>query len=94
MAGLWQEFVDVVDAQISVKDGLFLTGLRWLMTWPLIPFLIALCFVETPSALANGIAIAVLLIEVPWVIFVVRRRAAKKREWVEPTRFSDDTNGY
>lgn len=94
MAGLWQEIVDTIDAQMSVKDGLFTTDLRALMMWPLVPFLVALCFVEMPSTAANVIAFAMLAIEVPWVIFLLRRRAKKKRAWVEPARFSDDTNGY
>ena len=95
MASLWQEFVDTVDAQISVDDGHFwLIDVRALMAWPLMPFLIVMLFVDLHSTGGN-IALGLMLIfEVWWTVFLFRLRAAKKRSWAEPTRFSDDNNGY
>ena len=95
MASLWQEFVDTVEAQISVDDGLFwVTDLRALMAWPLIPFLVAMFFLDLPSTAANIAMTLMLAFEVWWTVFLLRLRAAKKRKWVEPTRFSDEKNGY
>lgn len=95
MASLWQEFVDTIDAQISVDDGLFWgTDLRALMALPLIPFLVVMFLAHPPSTAANVVGSAMLIFEVWWIIFLLRRRAAKKRNWVEPTRFSDENNGY
>ena len=79
---------------ISVKAGMFIQDFRFLMTLPLIPFFIVLAFVEKPSTLANWIGLAMLLIEIPWVIFLLKLRSAKREKWIEPTRYSDDTNGY
>ena len=95
MASLWREFVDTIDGKISVDDGLFWgTDLRALMAWPLIPFLVVMFIADPPSTAANVVASAMLIFEVWWTIFLVRRRAAKKRNWVEPTRFSEENNGY
>ena len=95
MASLWQELVDTIDAQISVHDDRFwATDLRALMAWPLIPFFPVMLFVDPPSTTANVTLVAMLSFEVWWTIFLFRRRAAKKRNWVEPTRYSDENNGY
>jgi hypothetical protein len=95
MASLWQEFVDTIDARISVDDGLFwITDLRALMAWPLIPFFVVTLLADPPSTVANVAMVAMLVLEIWWTVFLFRRRAAKKREWVEPTRFSDQNNGY
>lgn len=95
MASLWQDFVDAVDAQISVDDRLFwATDLRALIAWPLIPFLVLIFLAGPPSAIANVIAAAMLIFEIWWTIFLFRRRATKKRNWVEPSQFSDENKGY
>ena len=94
MASLWQEFVDTVDAQISVDSGMFYNDLRGLMFWPLLPFFIAAPFVAGNELVGWLMVAGTVLIEVLWVIFLFRRRAAKKRNWIEPTRFSDENNGY
>jgi hypothetical protein len=36
----------------------------------------------------------VVLVTIAWTIFLFRRRAMKKRDWVEPDRWYDDTHGY
>lgn len=95
MASPWREFVDFIDAQISVDDGLFwLTDLKALMAWPLIPFFVIMLLAEPPSVFANVAMVAMLIFEVWWTFFLLRRRAAKKRDWIEPTRFSDENKGY
>lgn len=95
MASLWQAFVETVDAQISVDDRLFwATDLRALIAWPLIPFFVLIFLANPPSTSANVIAAAMLIFEVWWTIFLFRRRATKKRDWVDPSRFSDENNGY
>lgn len=95
MASLWQEFVDTVDGQISVDDGLFwMTDLRALMAWPLIPFLAVALFADPPPTVANIAMVAMLVFAIWWIVCLLRRRADKKRNWVEPTRFSDQNNGY
>jgi hypothetical protein len=94
MASLWQEFVDTIDARISVKDGLFWTDLRALMAWPFLPFMLVVILTGPSSTSANVALVATLIFEVWWSVFLFRRRAIKKRDWVEPTRFSDENNGY
>lgn len=94
MASLWQEFVETIDSQISVDDGLFWTDFRALMALSMAPFAAIVALSNPPSTIATVALIAMLLFEVWWAIFLLRRRAAKKRDWTEPQRFSDDTNGY
>jgi hypothetical protein len=94
MAGLWREIVDVIDSEISVRDDRFITDLRFLVWLPAIPFMIALCFVDLPSRLGYALVGLMFGFMVPWAIFLFRRRAAKKRTWTEPTRWSDENNGY
>lgn len=95
MASLWQEFVDTIDSQISVDDGLFwATRSRALLAWPFIPFFGVVLFAETPSPVVDVAMVATLIFEVWWTVFLFRRRAAKKCQWVEPTRFSDQNDGY
>jgi hypothetical protein len=86
----WQFFVDTIDAQISGDDQRFWRDLRGLIILPWIPFFVALCFVDTPSVLGDVLVGAMFGVTIPWTIFLLRRRAIKKRSWVEPTRFSDD----
>ncbi|HVI97632.1 MAG TPA: hypothetical protein VM657_01045 [Sphingomonas sp.] len=92
--GFLSEIVGAIDDQISVRDDLFLWDIRLLIWLPAVPFAIALCFVELPSTLGYVIGFLMFASTVPWTIFLFRRRAAKKREWVEPKRFSDENNGY
>lgn len=94
MASLWQEFVDTIDAQISVKDGLWISDSQALMAWPLVPFFVVMLLADLPSIVANVAMVAMLVFEIWWTVFLYRRRAVKKRDWVEPTRFSDENNGY
>ncbi|OQW77102.1 MAG: hypothetical protein BVN32_08580 [Proteobacteria bacterium ST_bin14] len=95
MASLWQDFVDTVDAQISVNDRLFwAVDFGALIAWPFIPFFVLVFLADPPSTSANVIAAAMLIFEVWWTIFLFRRRATKKRKWVEPSRFSDENSGY
>jgi len=94
MASLWQDFLGTVDAQISVDNGMFYNDLRALMFWPLLPFIIATPFVAGNESVGWFMVGSMVLVEVPWFIFLFRRRAAKKRSWIEPTRFSDENNGY
>lgn len=94
MASLWKEFLSTVDAQISVKDGLFYNDFGTLMFWPLLPFFIATPFVAGNELVGWFMVAGMVLAEVPWVIFLFRRRAAKKHSWIEPTRFSDENKGY
>lgn len=94
MASVWQEFVDTIDSWISVDDGLFWTDFRALMALPMMPFVAIAALADLASTAANVAILAMVLFEVWWAIFLFRRRAAKKRRWTEPQRFSDDTNGY
>jgi hypothetical protein len=95
MARFRQEFVDWVDSQISVDDGLFwFTDLRAMMAWPAVPFIVLIVLADPPSTAANIAFAAMILCMAWWTAFLLRRRAAKKRSWIEPKRFSDDTNGY
>ena len=94
MASLWQEFVDTVDAQISVNDGLFYSDLRAMIAWPMLPFVIVIALSDPPSTLTDVALVLLLVLEVWWVRFLFRRRREKKERWIEPTRFSDDSNGY
>jgi hypothetical protein len=94
MSELWREFVDTVDTQISVKDDRFLSDLRGLIWWPVIPFLPAFIFVEPPSIGAFCLILVVVLTTMAWTWFLFHRRAVKKRSWVEPDRYADDNNGY
>lgn len=94
MTSLWHEFVGVIDDQISVRDARFWWDLRFLIWLPTTPFAILLCFIELPSMLGyivGGLMFASLL---PWLRFLLRRRSVKKRDWIEPARFSDERNGY
>ena len=77
MASLWQEFVDTVDAQISVDNGMFYNDLRGLMFWPLLPFIIATPFVADNEPVGSVLVAGMVLIEIPWVIFLFKRRAVK-----------------
>lgn len=94
MASLWQEFVDTIDSWISVDDNFWMTDLRTLLAWPLISFFMVIRLADPPSIVANVAMVAMLVFEIWWTVFLYRRRAAKKRDWVEPTRFSDENNGY
>jgi hypothetical protein len=94
MARIWDVIVEIIDDQTSVRDTHFLWDLRFLVWVPAIPFAIALCFVEKPSALGYILGTLMFAAMIPWTVFLFRRRAAKKRRWVEPTRFSDENNGY
>jgi hypothetical protein len=94
MASLWREFVGVIDDQISVRDDRFWWDLRFLIWLPAFPFAISLCFIELPSTLGYIVGGLMFACLVPWVRFLLRRRAEKKRDWVEPTRFSNERNGY
>ncbi len=94
MATIWQEFKDTIEGMMSVKSGMFIHDIRFLMILPLIPFFIILPFVEKPSTLGNWIGIGMILIEIPWAFFLLQLRAKKKENWVDPQRYSDDTNGY
>lgn len=95
MASLWREFVDFVDSQISVEDHRFWsTDLRSLAAWALLPFVTLLFLVDRPSTLAELAGLAGFLLEAGWIWFVFKRRAIKKRHWTEPTRYSDQNEGY
>ena len=94
MGGLWRAIVDMIDGQISVYPERFAMDLRGLIWVPAVPFLIAMAFTETPSTLGYIEGVAMLCAIVAWTIFLFRRRAIKKRTWVEPIRYSDDNNGY
>jgi hypothetical protein len=73
---------------------MFYNGLRALMFSSLLAFIIATPFV-TGSELVGWLMLAGMVpIEVPRVIFLFKRPAAKKRRWIELLRFSDDNNGY
>jgi len=91
---VWLSFVEWVDRQISVRDGLFWMDLRWLIWLPAISFLVALFAVRKPSALAYTLGALAFISVVIWTVFLFRRRATKKRNWVEPDRWYDETNGY
>jgi hypothetical protein len=94
MASLWREIVDTIDAQISVHDDMFLSNLQFSIWMPAIPFGFALGFMDLPSTAGYIVGGLMFAVTVPWTVFLFRRRAAKKRTWVEPTRWSDENNGY
>jgi hypothetical protein len=63
----------------------------WLPLWPFLGA--ALIWFENEIVRQTSLVIGVLLC-VPWTIFLFRRRRLKKKDWVEPTRFSDENGGY
>ncbi|BCI70561.1 hypothetical protein SPKIRA_13910 [Sphingomonas paucimobilis] len=62
--------------------------------WALLPFVTLLFLVDRPSTLADLAGLAGFLLEAGWIWFVFKRRAIKKRHWTEPTRYSDQNEGY
>ena len=87
-----EEFLYWIDSQISVKS-FFWTDLRWLMSIPLLPFLVvALIWFENEPvrqvAIISGFALLI-----PWTIFLFKRRKLKIKDWQEPTRFADENGG-
>jgi hypothetical protein len=83
-----------LDGQISVKDGLFLQGARSLLFLPFLPFFIVSFAFEAGSLPMRLIVLGGLLVCIPWGFLVFKVRRKKKDSWVEPTRWTDQNNGY
>ena len=91
---IWESIVNTLDSQINVKDGLFFSDLPFLASLPAIPFFLAAFLTGTPSTAATVLVALAFVAMVLWTIFIFKRRKIKKQNYAQPTRFSDDNNGY
>ena len=88
-----EEFLYWIDSQISVKS-FFWNDLRWLVSFPLVPFLaVAMIWFENEPVRQAAIILGFSL-AIPWTVFLFKRRKLKMQTWQEPTRFADENNGY
>jgi len=83
-----------LDSKISVDDGMFIQDVKFLAPLPLIPFVVISMFLEPRSRLIMISLIVGLVLSIMWTIFILRVRREKKAEWVSPTRWTDQNNGY
>jgi len=87
---LREHFLFWLDSQISV-GSLFWSDIRWLLWVPLWPFLfISWIWFDVVAVRQASLGIGLFLC-VPWGFLIAHRRRIKRRDWVEPTRFSDKT---
>ena len=92
MSSLRELLVGWVDDQISVVDSRFYWDVRWFVLVPFLPAFIALAVGQT--SIFDVLLVLGLVVVLPWMLLVSRRRALKKKSWVEPTRYSDMNGGY
>lgn len=82
-----------LDEQISVNSN-FWSDLRWLVWLPIWPFvIIAWVWLDTVVIRQGALVVGPFLC-IPWGGFIFHRRRIKKRDWVEPSRFTDENGGY
>ncbi len=82
-----------LDDQISVKSH-FWSDLKWLVWLPIWPFaVIAWVWFDTVFIRQGALVVGFLLC-IAWGAFIFHRRRIKKRDWVEPSRFTDENGGY
>lgn len=82
-----------LDDQISVKSS-FWNDLKWLVWLPAWPFaLIAWIWFDT--SIVRQVAIGTgFIFCLAGTVLIFQRRRIKKRDWVEPSRYSDENGGY
>ena len=82
-----------LDDQISVESH-FWSDLKWLVWLPIWPFAIISWVWFDTIVIRQGALIIGFLICVAWSALIFHRRRIKKRDWVEPSRFTDENGGY
>ncbi len=87
-----------VDGNISVQKDTFGFLLGWdylgLIAPFFIPAMISLLAGESAAQLTSWLFAGAVMACIPWTAYILKRRKLKVENWVKPTRYSDETNGY
>ena len=94
MAGIWREFVDTVDGQLSGDPERKWMDMKPLMGLPLLVGVVITACIPTASVAASVAIVSTFAIEVAWLIFIFKRWKVKAAAFAPATRFSDDPAGY